>query len=137
MRACNYCRRWFRSKQAVRAHLKHCVQWNGSEAKVRLDEAKSEAGILAKIPRHARIVRGVCGECGATSTDLGRCVCGSTTLISMKSEPRRCPRCARWIATLDRGPWNGRCQHCGEAMSTDALRAERDALRARLGECGG
>lgn len=32
MRQCNFCDRWFRNKQAVRAHLKHCGPYRSARA---------------------------------------------------------------------------------------------------------
>jgi hypothetical protein len=143
---CHHCGAWHKNKQAIRAHLKHCEIWKTSEAK----ELRDQADLLRKgaAPTYpVRRVRSVveilgtstrqrelpmCAECGVR-TARAQCACGGTRWLDAKSEPRKCPACARWIATARRTDWNGRCGYCGCAISEDALRRENDDLRARLG----
>ena len=142
---CHHCERWFKNKQAIRAHLKHCAKWKASEAK----ELRDQADLLRKgaAPTYpVRRVRSVveilgtstrqrelpmCAECGVR-TARAQCACGGTRWLDAKSEPRKCPACARWIATARRPDWNGRCHYCGEAMSEAVMREELNALRARI-----
>jgi hypothetical protein len=142
---CHHCGQWKKNKQAIRAHLKHCEKWKASEAKALRDQAqllkqgaapthpvrrfRTVAEILGTSAGHRNFP--MCAQCGVRSLKLA-CRCGGDTWLDAKSEPRQCPGCARWIATASRGAWDGRCEHCGGAISEGALRADNADLRARL-----
>jgi hypothetical protein len=144
MRTCNHCGRWFRNKQAVRGHLKHCTVWNNSPAKALRDldpppyvppSRTTPAGGLARIFNSLRhtgpSALGVCTACGTSSTSMTVCHCGCRIWLPPVVKPKQCPQCSRWSAT-ERRVWNGRCDYCGAAMSEETLRHELDELRARV-----
>ncbi len=45
---CRFCRKSFRNRQAVRAHLRHCVAYRGRHAKTRSRQARSGRRLIAE-----------------------------------------------------------------------------------------
>lgn len=49
MRRCIYCGRWFKNKQAVRAHLRHCDEYRATQSK-RLQSGEDVPDLHRAIP---------------------------------------------------------------------------------------
>jgi hypothetical protein len=67
-RQCNFCRRWFKNKQAVRRHLGFCIQWKIAKAggqRSLADGLNGMLGMMFEVAPKRRLDHWKCTGCGA------------------------------------------------------------------------
>ncbi len=98
MRTCAHCGRWFRSKQSVRAHLRHCTAWHEEKERREQEALYPDFDTASDDPAPAVPRRELlCSHCHTSSHTGGICPCGSRT----------------WIEVFPGPPWYF-CAHCDE-----------------------